>query len=387
MAVQWTQARSAGAPPPKGYRSDPEAGARLGKSLRAKHDKRAKQQQAQARQSKFMGKFDKIMQSNKPFDRAEWSALAQIDPGTAKDALGFMKGLSELQETDQKKALEAGQRSADIAGRFVLAARNIQDPKRREETIVSKIKQMRQSADPSMKMAGETLFKDFTLLNQESQRYGRQFELDDPAMDTLLARYSIFKDVYDHEARTKFEGMKEEGRIQREERQEERQIGREGRQEQRQIRREGRQAETLQQREERERQERLEERQYREQQKEKEHERAIDRLYERETASMTGGARPLKSDDPLLSSLPGYQGPPTTPAEEDQPQTPGASVLQTIRQYGAKNKGAGGSSRMAKDISQFRAEAYDSRVANSFPKDKLLPEEEAAFREWMKGRR
>ena len=291
---------------------------------RAERDRQVK---LERRRRQFQEGFSQLMGKKDKFNDKDWAALARIDPKTATEALEFVKSLEGATAEQQKNALEAGQRAADMVGRFLMSVRQIPDASHREQLVLNRIGQMQQNQNPLIREAGKTLENDLRLMSRTARQRGGRMELDDNLLDVMMSRYAIFKDVFKHEQGVRkdvaAEDRAEQRDIRDEKRAEEREIAKEERALGRALSQEEREGARARAKEQRER---MRKRLDAEDKQGRELEQITHRAYETERAKTTGGIRPLPADDEALGMLPGF----TTGAPAGSPAR-GGSPLDAIR--------------------------------------------------------
>ena len=311
MAVQFTRrgsAPSGNAPSlgrSQGLSSDLADIAKVQGFLETKKEK----SKLEKRRAQWQSAFQKMLESDKPFDEKQWGFLASIDPKTTKQSLEVMSGIREMGQQEQEFVLKGAQKASDMVGRFLLSVRQIEDPRQRQQLILGRLAQMREHENPLVREAGATLQDDFRSMAQESQNRGAPFTLDDNMIDVLLSRYSIFGDIFKHEAETRAkmagETAKDKRAEARENRLDARAEAREDRLDTRAATRENRlDAREL------ERQNRLDAREgtraiNRRDEAATAHTRGLERDRMKEVYKRTGGVTPLTGDSPEMSMLPG----------------------------------------------------------------------------------
>ena len=339
------------------------------------------------RKMQFQEGLGQIFGSDKPLDEKAWGTLAKIDPGTARDALGVMKDLRGLKAIEEKNGLAGLTKASDMVGRFLVAAKQIQDPQRREQLIAGRIQQMNESDNMFVKTAGQQLLADFRMMQAEAEKSGAPFGADDNVIDVMLSRYALFNDIFKHESNAKANDKKfmqtlerdriEAGRkTQAATTQHGRNLALEGARGQRQAGRdaaktgEAQAAATL------------------DFEREKElrgmrHGERITEGYEGEMARATGGRRPLAATSPEMQLLPRAAAAPGGGAPPATPPT-GGSPLDAI--ISAGRAAAPAVAAPASDpavLMEFRKSQYNPRLVNAWPADRLLPEEQQMFEAWI----
>ena len=335
------------------------------------------------RKMQFQQGLGQIFGSDSPLDEKAWGMLAKIDPGTAKDALGLMKDLKGLKAIEQKNALDGVTKASDMVGRFLVAAKQVQDPKQRESLIAGRIQQMNASDNMFVKTAGKQLLSDFQMMQAEAEKSGAPFGADDNVIDIMLSRYALFNDIFKHEATVKgkdktFTNQLERDRIQAGRAQKAatvqhgRNVALEGVRGQAQTERDQQKTGNTQAAADLEFEREKELRGMR-------HEERITEGYEGEMARSTGGRRPLAATSPEMQMLP--RG--GVPAQDVAPTVGGGSPLDAIISAGQAAAPATASAVPSPEaLRQFRVASYNHRMVDAWPADRLLPEEKGLFDAW-----
>ena len=361
---------------------------------------REEKSKAKKRKGQFQRAFGELMKSDKPFGTKEWGALSQIDPKTTQQALEVMKGVRGLQNDEQAFVLKGAEKASDMVGRFLLSVRQIEDPTQRQQLILTRLKEMQGHDNAFVREAGATLYDDFRSMAQESQNTGRPFDLDDNMVDVLLSRYSIFGDVFKHEAEvrqsevehkrtleqdrlqtadkraaaTTAYGRKQQGATEADRRAQEaattaHQRGFEGKAltQAQTLERDRIQAST------------------KAQAATTAQGRKVENIYTAEQARSTGGVRPLAPGSPEMSMLPGAGGAVRAPAPTPQPvlDSPIARIRRAAGGGNPTTESVQG--RDPETIRQFRERFYEPGSVEELglPMDRIIPEEEGLFRRWM----
>ena len=337
----------------------------------------------QKRKAQFQQGLGQLFGSDKPLDEKAWGMLAKIDPGTAKDALGLMANLKGLKALEQKNALDGLTKASDMVGRFLLATKQIQDPKQRESLIAGRIQQMNESDNVFVKTAGQQLLSDFQMMQAEAEKSGAPFGADDNVIDIMLSRYALFNDMFKNEASAK---EKDKGFMQTLERdrieagrkqkaattQHGRNVALEGVRGQVQIERDQQKRGDTQAAADLKFEREKELRGMR-------HGERITEGYESEMARSTGGRRPLAATSPEMQMLPRAGDQAAAPAAG------GGSPLDAIISAGRAAAPASASAAPTPDVlREFRTATYKpNRGARLANEDRLLPDEKGLFDAWF----